>query len=223
MTRPETFWLAIVISVLLPLLVGRLIDPTRCITDITKLLGYGAATTIVAFGAELEFQAIARSASLDPETTAFVAAFIIAGFLEELIRFFILDHIIRKLDKTPIIVMLAASMWVSLGFAVVENALYVIGSSPKMAVTLAIVRFVWPTTMHLFAGVLQCAGIVRLLGMSPKFTFPAAVLFHGVFDWVQMNHATHFYSTITLISFCGFIATSIIVRQARVVDAKACS
>ncbi|MBP5573923.1 MAG: PrsW family intramembrane metalloprotease [Bacteroidales bacterium] len=131
-----------------------------------------------------------------PSESVFYAAFIEAGFCEELCKFVILFLLIwwnRNFNEHMDGIVYAA--FVGLGFACVENVLYVMQAALSdlgTGITTGVIRALLSVPGHfLFAVVMGY--FLSLAKFSDKGTFGyllmslfAAALIHGLFDWLLM-------------------------------------
>jgi len=131
--------------------------------------------------------------SLKPELTGgwpvFYDAFVVAGFTEEFFKFLILVVLIWKNrnfnEKFDGIVY---AVFVSLGFAAVENILYVFSHGEAVGYVRAIVSVpahaLFGVTMGFYFGLAKFYRKNRLVYLFKALLFP--VILHGIFDFILM-------------------------------------
>ena len=140
---------------------------------------------------------------LRPELAIFFRAYVVAGLLEEaaklaVVLFFVARH--QEFDEVAdgMVYTIAAS----LGFAVVENVLYLSGPSAVL-----LLRGVTAVPLHAAAGGMMgyCVGVNRIEGRGSVLTgLIAAVALHGTYDYllfagVRQNSALLSFATIPLL------------------------
>ena len=146
--------------------------------------------------------------------TSFYDAFIVAALVEEGFKFLFLYWIIwhrREFDQHYDGIVYA--VFVSLGFALVENILYVV----DLGFGVAIMRGLLSVPGHGLFGV--CMGyFFALAKFAPDrrrrkkqlwLSFLVPVLFHGLYDFFLMYLDTHENTLIILLLFAGFVGVMI--------------
>lgn len=210
-------WIALFAATMGPLILGRVFDLRTPTTVAAKLIAMGAMTTAIAVFSEFEFQTLVSELKIDSSVAAFLKAFLVAGFLEELIRYYLINHTITHGHFKSTIETLTASMWLSLGFAIAENVAYVLNTPTQSVIGLAFLRFLLPTFLHVFYGMILCAGLVGLLGLLSRYAFSMAVILHGTYDWYALSKPTNF-GALFIFWLAGFIFTAVIIRRGRDMD-----
>ncbi len=121
--------------------------------------------------------------------TVFYSAFIEAGFPEELCKFVVLFLLIwRNKNFNEYMDGIVYASFVSLGFACLENILYVFGSGFGTGVMRAVIsvpgHFLFGVLMGYFFSLAKFDKSKRPLYLLLSFLVPAIA--HGLFDWLLM-------------------------------------
>lgn len=120
---------------------------------------------------------------------AFYTAFVIASFNEELFKFLFLlilfwsnKHFNEKFDG------IVYAVFISLGFAAVENVMYVLNYGETVGYSRAVLSVpahaLFGVTMGFYVGLAKFYSKKRGLLLIKAFLFP--VLLHGIFDFILM-------------------------------------
>ncbi len=131
---------------------------------------------------------------------AFYMAVIVAGFSEEIIKYLSLRfYIWKNVDFNEMYDGIIYGVFLSLGFATVENVLYVI----EGGMTTALMRIVTAVPSHALFGTVMgyYLGKAKFLTHSKRknllFAWVTPVILHGVYDFIIMAG----YSLLTLLLF----------------------
>lgn len=134
-------------------------------------------------------------------TYLFLAYFVIPGFIEEGIKYRVL---IRRTWKEPNFDFrfdgIVYAVFVSLGFAAVENVMYVLTSGFETAVA----RAVFAIPGHMLFGVVMGAGVGRAkwlmeggqvqgASVTRRRAFFSAAVLHGLYDFLLVGFGALFY------------------------------
>ena len=146
---------------------------------------------------------------------SFYTAFIVAGFTEELLKFLILYWIIFKSKRfDQYYDGIVYAVFVSLGFAFVENIIYVLQGGIGTAVGRAILSVpahgLFGVIMGYFLSLAKFSDVEKIKHkLFPAFLLP--MLFHGVFDFILMYGSTTQSPTIILLLFVSFVLLMILL------------
>jgi RsiW-degrading membrane proteinase PrsW (M82 family) len=163
------------------------------------------------FGAILVFPIMFIQYVLDAEgivTTKFAQAFFSSGLLEEFVKwfvvyFFIFDH--QEFDEPYDGIVYSAS--VSLGFATMENILYLLANGVEFAVTRAIL----PVSSHALFAVMMgfYLGKAKFQGRKHLylcFSFLLPFFLHGMYDFILLTQEKWGYYMLPFMLFLWWIA-----------------
>jgi RsiW-degrading membrane proteinase PrsW (M82 family) len=147
--------------------------------------------------------------------TIFVTAFFVAGVVEEFLKALFFHRSIyrhREFDEPIDGVVYAVA--VSLGFAMVENILYV----TSYGLSVAFLRSITAVPAHMFFGIIMGYFFSRAkMGLSPVYyAYVIPAVYHGVYDSFAMING--FWGNIALISYLLimlFLSIRIIYRMRR--------
>jgi len=152
-----------------------------------KLLGVGFIAPIAAVF--IEMIAFKMFDYLPDELIIPARAFLGIAVIEEALKLAVVLMIARKpVDFTKSIDGPIYAITAAMGFAILENILYVFGSQEPM--TIALIRSITAVPLHALAGGFMGLAITR---EKSKFmhrifgTFLIAVLIHGLYDWFLME------------------------------------
>jgi hypothetical protein len=210
---------ALGLGLLVPLVLARALDAHTPTAHAFKFVLAGAALTIPAIVLELELIAVIQMLGLTLEQNRFVRAFAVSALLEEILRFVAIDHISRAKLCSDVRSFVWAAVWVSVGFAVIENSYVILRSSSDDAVGIATARIVLPTFIHVSCGVVLAGGHHRLGGFGPLSALGIVILFHGIYDWFALKNPTSYYPLIFL-AFSGLLVCGELARRARIEDVR---
>ena len=169
---------------------------------ILKIFLWGAFITIPVFFVQMGLGSLLQSFNLDATTTNILYWFLVIGFSEEFFKYLVFKVKVTNsyhLDE-PLDVMLYMVV-AALGFAAIENILYLFAPSAQMSLSqvidrtmiVALIRFIGSTFLHtLCSAVIGYAmatsfyknkkrGITILLGIL------VAIFFHGLYDFSLMT------------------------------------
>ncbi len=156
-----------------------------------KGLGLGALTVIPVIFAERFLQSLPSQSGtlLDPAYTAFI----VAGFTEEFFKFLALYFLIWKNpnfnEKFDGIVY---AVFVSLGFAGVENIMYVMSNGAQTgylrALTAVPAHALFGVAMGYYFGLAKFFPKRRFIQMTKAMLIP--VLLHGIYDFIIMSQVS---------------------------------
>ncbi len=123
---------------------------------------------------------------------AFWQAFVVAAFTEELFKFLALYILIwRKPDFNEKFDGIVYAVFVSLGFAAVENILYVTGGGFQVGITRAITAVpahaIFGITMGYYFGIAHMYAELKRTYLYLAFFIP--FLLHGIYDFILMSGA----------------------------------
>jgi len=206
---------ALVIGTAVPVLFGLAVDNTTERRKVALLIAAGALIIAPALVVELLLFAYGQK-YFDPRVWTFLEAFVVAALIEELLRLFAIQHLLRREPLQSTVDALKLGIWISVGFAIVENVLYLIDSEGTDALMLAAIRILMPTVMHAISGVILAAGHANLTGLRPWSAFILAVIFHGLYDWV-LAWKLGLPLPLAVLAL-GFVVAGIGVRTARKSD-----
>ncbi|WP_138492980.1 glutamic-type intramembrane protease PrsW [Paenibacillus pinistramenti] len=131
---------------------------------------------------------------------SFVYAFLISAGIEELVKWFVLYHMIynhTEFDEPYDGIVYAAA--VSLGFATIENVLF--GLTHQASVGALLIRALLPVSGHAMFGVIMgyylgrakfSKGSRSRTGRYLLYSLMIPVFWHGVYDWV-LNNITEYW------------------------------
>ncbi|MBI9035787.1 MAG: PrsW family intramembrane metalloprotease [Bacteroidales bacterium] len=158
------------------------------ISLLLKGLGLGALIVIPVIFAEKFLQSLPPDTNtlFDPAYTAFV----VAGFTEELFKFLALYFLIWKNpnfnEKFDGIVY---AVFISLGFAAIENIMYVMGNGVQTgylrAFTAVPAHALFGVAMGYYFGLAKFQRKKRSIHMYKAFLIP--IILHGVYDFIIMS------------------------------------
>jgi RsiW-degrading membrane proteinase PrsW (M82 family) len=211
---------AIFVGSVLPTLFARAMDIHSNFKFALSRAVFGGAMTLPAAVIEFEFARFFGELALSSTNANFIRAFVIYALLEEICRSVLINHFAKYEAESEIRVHLLNALWISVGFAVTENALYVLSEIPENAVPLALIRAIFPTLIHTCCGVLIVGGATGLLGPVKTVGFGCAVLLHGMYDYaVLFSQDMKIGIALTTLGIAVSLSF-VIVRRARVADAK---
>lgn len=163
------------------------------------------------FGAILVFPIMFIQHVFDAEgivTTKFARAFFASGLLEEFVKwfvvyFFIFDH--QEFDEPYDGIVYSAS--VSLGFATIENILYLLANGVEVAVT----RAVLPVSSHALFAVMMgfYLGKAKFHGRKRRylcFSFFLPFFLHGMYDFILLTQEKWGYYMLPFMLFLWWLA-----------------
>jgi protease PrsW len=142
---------------------------------------------------------------------SFVYAFLISAGIEELVKWFVLYHMIynhTEFDEPYDGIVYAAA--VSLGFATIENVLF--GLTHQASVGSLLIRALLPVSGHAMFGVIMGYYLGRAkfskgrkIGRYLLFSLLIPVFWHGVYDWVLDNLAQYWlWYAVPLMAFLWY-------------------
>lgn len=149
------------------------------------------------------------------ELHTFYTAFIVAGFTEELIKFLILYWIIFKSKQfDQYYDGIVYAVFVSLGFALVENIMYVLQGGIGIAVVRAVLSVpahgLFGVIMGYFLSLAKFSDIDKIKHkLLPALLIP--ILFHGTFDFILMYISTLQNTAFILLLFVLFVTLMILL------------
>lgn len=174
--------------------------------------GMGAAIASYAIETAVDHALVARSVHL----TDGLLAFLLFGFTEEATKYVALGMTatFNRVGRQVV----QASIFCAIGFASVENFLYIsgfwhaLGDSEAFSV-LSLLRFFMPFMMHLVNGPILVSGhcIKRFRPLGGLFL---ATLFHGTYDATLMTPSPYAFKTAYLLIVGGFVVSALIYRNA---------
>ncbi len=177
----------LLLSALIPALVLLLLfyfsdrypEPGRVVL---ATFGLGVLTVIPVVIFVLLVQAPLAAVSQDPYVVGAIDAFVLASLPEEVFKFLVLALYVRKhsaFDEPMDGLVYGATA--SLGFAALENVLYVTGGGLGLAITRALTA----VPMHAALGALLGYGVARSRfdGRPLLLALPLPILLHGLYDW----------------------------------------
>jgi RsiW-degrading membrane proteinase PrsW (M82 family) len=211
-------WIALAIGSAVPLLLMRALDNATSHRTALQYLGIGCLLAIPASVVENQLEALMKAFNVAPAYRHVIYAFVVAALIEETARFFAVDYISRWRKTTRALDVLRIAIWISLGFSILENAVYVAISRPENMIRTASVRALFPTFMHVFCGIIVAAAVAKLLGSFSICFYAVAIAFHGVYDWIALASPGS-YGQIVLVLAAQFVLSATIVRMIRVRDA----
>ncbi|WP_223066609.1 glutamic-type intramembrane protease PrsW [Paenibacillus caui] len=129
---------------------------------------------------------------------SFVYAFVISAGVEELVKWFVLYHMIynhTEFDEPYDGIVYAAA--VSLGFATVENVLFAL--THQASVGTLVIRALLPVSGHAMFGVIMGYYLGRAkfskgqkTGRFLAYSLVLPIFWHGVYDWI-LNNITQYW------------------------------
>ncbi|MBA2875001.1 glutamic-type intramembrane protease PrsW [Thermaerobacillus caldiproteolyticus] len=141
-------------------------------------------------------------------TAKFAQAFFVSGLLEEFVKwfvvyFFIFDH--HEFDEPYDGIVYSAS--VSLGFATMENILYLFANGVEFAVT----RAVLPVSSHALFAVIMGFYLGKAKFSNRKhryvfFSFLFPLLLHGTYDFILLTQEKWGYYMVPFMLFLWWLA-----------------
>lgn len=152
-----------------------------------KALGAGILITIPILFVESFFSFLI--AGVPHKIHAFGQAFLVAGFTEELFKYLALLLLIwRNRNFNEKFDGIVYAVFISLGFAAVENILYVVNNGADTGYIRAIVSVpghaLFGVTMGYYFGLAKFYGQYRNRFLVRSFLYP--VILHGAFDFILM-------------------------------------
>lgn len=149
-------------------------------------------------------------------THAFYQAFVVAAFNEELLKFLAaLVLIWRNPNFNEKFDGIVYAVFVSLGFALVENVMYVFGAEDGIKVGIARMFTAVPAhamfgiMMGYWLGIARFSTRLRVKGLLLALMFP--ILFHGIYDFILMSG-----SRILLFFFFPFVIFLLLRAKKRI-------
>ncbi|ALC90096.1 protease [Bacillus sp. FJAT-18017] len=148
-------------------------------------------------------------------------AFLSSGLLEEFMKWFILYYVIYRhmaFDEPFDGIVYGAA--VSLGFATVENILYLIGNGVEHAIGRALL----PVPSHALFGVIMGFYIGKTKFSKTKqklwlfFSLALPVLLHGIYDYILITQENWIYIIMPFMAFLWWFAIRK-VKKARILSA----
>lgn len=181
-----------------------------------KVMLFGALSVIPAGIVEV----LAGVKPSAPVAVAVMQAFLVIAVTEELVKFSVVRGVVYKhpeFDEPSDGITYAVAA--SLGFAAVENVLYVLGQkSVAQGISVALVRAVLSVPMHCLTGVVMgyFIGLARFSDSKRRehrlllLAVVAAVLLHGAFDAMIFSH--HPAGTVIEILILWMVALRLVTR-----------
>ncbi len=209
-------WIALGVGTLIPLVLLRGIDTQTPSLDALKWIAAGALLIAPAYIVEVQLVSLVSEFGLSAAALAIVKAFVIYALIEEAMRYCAIDYAFRKFAPR-FRDLLFISLWISMGFAVVENTFYIYRTPPDHRMATALVRILLPTIMHLCYGITIVGGLTRVFGRLSLFAVPAAILFHGTYDWIAGGKNGGLRPLFGMIAL-GFFIVGVVVRRGRVIE-----
>lgn len=217
----NSVWTALLIGSVLPLLLGRVIDSRTSSLVLFKRLALGLLTIAPAILLENEFSLFLRATEVPATLVQVIQAFFVYGFLEEVLRFCMIDYVVRQCRTADRLAVIFETIWVSLGFAIFENAVFIFSVPEQQSLALGIIRLLLPTAIHVYCGIIICTGLLKLWGPLSKLALFFAVMLHGSFDWLVLTQSRgENIGGLFLFVLFGFIPISLLIRQARLIDSQ---
>ncbi len=209
-------WIALGIGTLIPLAILRGIDTQTPSLESLKWIAAGALLIAPAYIVEVQLVSLASNIHLSAAVLAIVKAFAIYALIEEAVRYCAIDYVYRNFSPR-FRDLLFISLWISMGFAVVENTMYIYRAPAGHMMATALVRILLPTLMHLCYGIIIVGGMTRAFGRLSLFAVPVAVLFHGAYDWIvgaKTGNLQPLFGMIVL----GLFIVGVVVRRGRTLE-----
>lgn len=195
-----------------------------------KAFVYGALVANASIVLELLVGSFFRLFISSPVVLFYIKVFLEVGLIEEACKFFIFMRLIynHKEFNEPYDAILYAVM-ISLGFAAVENILYVTGASIKFdalaAIHVGVARAIFAVPGHAVFGVIMgyCFGMAKLAA-NPKRRFDLLVnalilpaVLHGFYDFFALGqpYTGIFYLVVLMILCWAFAFRAIKIQLAR--------
>ena len=160
--------------------------------------------------------------------STFTFAFAVIAFSEEVVKYIFLRYaIIPKLIQVRFTTIVAFSVLISLGFATIENIMYITGyhTEPSSALQLALIRMLTALPAHLMFGLVMGISIaIGQLQMMRKtlwsaFGLALAIILHGMFDYLifmRMGYALLIFAGIVVLLL---VSSLIVYKTAQINDA----
>lgn len=150
--------------------------------------------------------------------STFTFAFAVIAFSEEIVKYIFLRYVIvPRFNPFKFTVLVALSVLISLGFATVENIMYVMSyrSDPDTAMKLAMIRLITAFPAHLMFGLVMGIAVAIANSTWVRRTLwsvlglLSAIFLHGMFDFLifmRMGYALlTFAGIVVLLLLCSFI------------------
>jgi len=214
----EQAWVSLAIGTVVPLLLLRGMDTQTLTAEALKWIFAGALLIVPALLVEEQVTLFVDGLGLSTRAVALVTNFLIAGLVEEVIRFFAIDYAFKKFAPR-FRDLLFISLWISMGFAIVENTFYILSSTPETMLVTAVIRLLLPTGMHLCCGAIVAGGVYRVFGPLSALAIVAAILFHGFYDWITEISNTGFQASFATL-LLGLFLVGVAVRRGRVLESR---
>ena len=152
-----------------------------------KALLFGGLITIPVIFVESLFSKLISGLPKDME--ALGTAFLVAGFTEEAFKFLVLFLLIWKnRDFNEKFDGIVYAVFISLGFAAVENIMYVLNYGESTGYTRALISVpahaLFGVTMGYYFGLAKFYPLLRNSFMIRSFLYP--FILHGIFDFILM-------------------------------------
>jgi RsiW-degrading membrane proteinase PrsW (M82 family) len=211
-------WIALGVGTIIPLVILRGIDTQTPSLESLKWIMAGAILIAPAFIVEVQLVSLVSDFGLSAAVLAAVKAFAIYALIEEAVRYCAIDYAFRHF--TPRFRdLLFISLWISMGFAIVENTFYIYRAPPDHIMATALVRILLPTIAHLCCGIIIVGGLTRAFGRLSMLAVPAAILFHGSYDWIAGAKTGNLRPLFGMIAL-GLIVVGVVVRRGRVMESS---
>jgi len=179
-----------------------------------KLLGAGFIAPIAA--TVIEFITLKLCNYFPDELVIPARAFLGIALVEEGLKLAVILMIVKKrVDFKELIDGPIYAITAAMGFALLENFIYVFGSQTPMAI--ALVRSITAVPLHALAGGFMGLAIAREKSKSTHRiagTFLIAVLIHGSYDWFLMDERITDLLIFPLLAV-GWLILGWILRRAR--------
>lgn len=142
-------------------------------------------------------------------------AFLLFALPEEVFKYFATTSVIS--DSVSSRTLVKSAVVVAVGFASVENCIYVYGFTNTMTEITAskatLFRLLLPFSMHLIgAPILVCGHVIR--NFKPVGGIFLAVMFHGTYDALALGNTVIAVQLSYLVMVLGFMSAGIVYRKA---------
>ena len=178
------------IGTAIPLIVVRILDVRTPTTIAAQRIILGILILVPAIILQRQLMAVVEPLVDSPDLKRAIKGFLIYGLCEEVLRFLAIYFLTRTHKPRDCIDVVASAVWISIGFAIAENAMYLSGVSGHPIIGLAIARVLLPTLMHICCGVIVAASVLRLVKMGAPIAFLSAVALHGYYEWEVLSTDT---------------------------------
>lgn len=164
-------------------------EPLRLLLRLYLL---GMIVTLPILFVELTLQQLNIFAYFDTDLNNAYEAFIVAGFTEELFKWFIvLIFAYRHIAYDEHLDGIIYCVFIGLGFATVENILYVLGGDFTLAITRGILsvpmHMLFAVTMGYYLSLCKFADTLSKKGYNLLVSLLLPILLHGLYDYLLLS------------------------------------